>query len=310
MRKAAPVQAVEVRHVGYKVASGLFSRPRWLLRDVSLSLPTGGALALIGANGAGKTTLLKTMLGCLRPHQGEVLLFGRRAADPAARSHMGFMPERPPFAPALRAFEVLQQHAQLVGFGLQAAREEAALRLDQVGLSQAQKLALRAFSKGMLQRLALAQALVGTPRLLLLDEPMSGLDPDGRLRVRDLLLGQRSDGTTLLFSSHAMADVELLADKVVVMDEGRIIQDGETQEVLDGTAGSIEIVASGNTRVALLRERLPHCHIIPRPRHTICEVPCQSDADCAIDAIRQGGGHVLRVTRRAPGTRAPEGLDA
>ncbi len=310
MRKAAPVQAVDVSHVSYKVATGLLARPRWLLRDVSLSVPTGGALALIGANGAGKTTLLKAMLGTLRPHAGVVRLFGRIAADPTARIDMGFMPERPPFPASLRAHEVMYQQAQLAGFTGDAAREEATDRLTQVGLATAQHQATRTFSKGMLQRLSLAQALVGQPRLLLLDEPMSGLDPEGRLLVRDLLLVQRSLGTTLLFSSHAMADVELLADKVVVMDEGRIIQQGSTGEVLEHSVGSIEIIASGDVNTAVLRHRLPACHITPHARHTICEVSSLTDADSAIDTIRQSGGHVLGVARRPPGSRAPEGHNA
>ncbi|MCW2700460.1 MAG: Copper transport ATP-binding protein [Blastococcus sp.] len=198
--------------------------------DVSFAVARGEVLGLLGPNGAGKTSVIKMLLGLVRPDAGEVLLLGRRSADPQSRSAVGYLPELFRYQPWLTAAEVLALHVRLsrVEVSDQERRECLAL----VGLADRRNDRVGGFSKGMQQRLGLAVALVARPELVVLDEPTSALDPLGRVDVRDLVLSLKSRGVAVLLNSHLIGEVERVCDRVVILDKGRVAASGTLAELL------------------------------------------------------------------------------
>jgi ABC-2 type transport system ATP-binding protein len=182
----------------------------------------GEVFALLGHNGAGKTTFLKCILGLTRFQAGKILIDGRDARSRGARSVIGYLPESPYFYENLSAAELLDFYGKLLGLDRPMRRRRTAECLELVGMAGARNRRLAACSKGMRQRIGLAQALLAEPALLILDEPQSGLDPVGRRQVRDILLDQKRRGTTIVFSSHIVPDVEAVADRVAILSEGRL----------------------------------------------------------------------------------------
>ncbi len=195
------------------------------VRDVSLQLGRGECIALIGHNGAGKTTLMKLMLGLIRPTSGTVRVLGQDPADARARGQIGFLPENVAFNPALTGRELLTFYARLKGEPVPASLE----LLERVGLGEAAGRRVGTYSKGMRQRLGLAQALLGSPRILLLDEPTTGLDPALRQSFYEIVLELRNAGATVLLSSHALTELEERTDRVVIMHKGVMVADGSIE---------------------------------------------------------------------------------
>jgi ABC-2 type transport system ATP-binding protein len=187
-------------------------------------------MGLLGPNGAGKTTVIKMLLGLVRPDAGDVLLLGRSAGDPHARTRVGYLPELFRYQPWLTAAEVLALHVRLAGASVSAADRRECLAV--VGLADRADDRVSGFSKGMQQRLGLAVALVARPDLVVLDEPTSALDPLGRADVRDLLLALRSQGVAVLLNSHLIGEVERVCDRVVILDKGRVAAAGTLAELL------------------------------------------------------------------------------
>jgi ABC-2 type transport system ATP-binding protein len=202
-------------------------------------------MGYLGPNGSGKTTTLKLLAGLLKPTRGEAWLLGESIDRVASRRRLGFLPEQPYFYEYLNGIEYLELAGQLSGLGGRDAHERARRWLGRVGLGARPKLVLRKYSKGMLQRLGLAAALIHDPELLILDEPMSGLDPFGRRDVRDLILDQRERGTTVLFSSHILPDVEMLCDRVAIILKGRLTRVATVGELVGGSRQQIEIRCAG-----------------------------------------------------------------
>ena len=197
---------------------------------VSLTVGRGEVVGLLGPNGAGKTSVIKMLLGLVRPDAGEVLLLGRPAGDPRARSHVGYLPELFRYQPWLTATEVLGLHVRLSGAAV--PRRERRECLELVGLGARADDRVVGFSKGMQQRLGLAVALVARPELVVLDEPTSALDPIGRADVRDLLLSLKARGVAVLLNSHLIGEVERVCDRVVILDGGRVAASGSLAELL------------------------------------------------------------------------------
>lgn len=197
---------------------------------LSLRIERGSVVGLLGPNGAGKTTTLKMALGFIRPDRGRAALFGKSPSDPSGRARIGYLPENPYFYEYLTAEEFLDYYGRLRGLPASERAAAVGLALDRVGLSSRRGLSLRKMSKGMIQRVGLAQALLHDPELVILDEPMSGLDPVGRRDVRDLIVSLRSAGRTVFFSSHILQDAEMICDRVAILDRGRLRFEGD----LDG----------------------------------------------------------------------------
>ncbi len=212
--------------------SGLRKRygRRVAVEDVSLEVGRGEVVGLLGPNGAGKTSVIKMLLGLVGPDAGEVLLLGRPAADPAARTRVGYLPELFRYQPWLSPTEVLTLHVRLSGGGVSGREQRECLSL--VGLAGRAGDRVGGFSKGMQQRLGLAVALVSRPELVVLDEPTSALDPLGRADVRDIVLDLRARGVAVLLNSHLIGEVERVCDRAVILDRGRVAASGSLAELL------------------------------------------------------------------------------
>jgi ABC-2 type transport system ATP-binding protein len=225
------------------------STPHRALDALSLEVPTGGVFGLLGPNGAGKSTTLKILINLLWPSSGRAEVLGRPLGDVASRRRLGFLPEHPTFYDHLSAEELLTYFAGLFGYSAAESRARAGRFLDLVGIGADRRRLVRTYSKGMVQRVGIAQALINDPELVVLDEPMSGLDPVGRRDVRELILQLRDEGRTVLFSSHILSDAELLCSRVAILAKGRLVASGSLSELTASGAGGSgsgwEVVATG-----------------------------------------------------------------
>ena len=198
---------------------------------LSLTLNAGEVMGFLGTNGAGKTTTIKMMLGLLRPTEGSVVVLGGDPTDPSVRAKIGYMPEIAYYYPYLNARELLSFYGGICGMDAKTVRERADELLEAVGLADAAKRPLKTYSKGMLQRAGVAQALLDDPSLLVLDEPFTGLDPLARIHFRELMRSLRDRGKSIFFSSHELGETELLCDKVAVMKHGRAVYQGPVRQL-------------------------------------------------------------------------------
>jgi len=225
------------------------------LESVDLTIGQGELVGLLGPNGAGKTTLIKSACGLLRPSAGSVTVYGHPAGSPEALSRIGYLAELFRFPGWLSADEVLELHQGLSGS--QAGEAERTALLGMVGLADARLVRVDAMSKGMQQRLGIAQALVGAPHLLLLDEPASALDPAGRRAVRELLLSLKQRGISVLLNSHLLSEVELVCDRVVVLVDGRVVRSGRPVDLARPRGVEVETATGPRVWEGATREHVP-----------------------------------------------------
>ncbi len=260
---------------------------------LSLEVHRGEVFGLLGPNGAGKTTTLKLALGLLRPDRGRVRLFGLPPTEPASRARTGFLPEQPYFYDYLTARELLDFYGRLRGLGRAERQREVGRLLERVGLAGREGLPLRKLSKGTLQRVGIAQALLADPDLVILDEPMSGLDPIGRREVRDLILSLRREGRTVFFSSHILQDAEMLCDRVAILDRGRAVQVGRLAELVGRSVHWFEVTVVGANP-----EGLPAESVAVSGEETLFRVTGVEELSRLLAAARAGGGQVVSVWPR------------
>jgi ABC-2 type transport system ATP-binding protein len=270
------------------------------LDGLSLTVERGEIFGFLGGNGAGKTTAIKILMRLIAPTAGRARILGHDVDDIAVHSRIGYLPEAPYFYDYLTARELLEYCAELFGYPPAARRARAADLLRRVNLDEsAWDRQLRKFSKGMLQRVGLAQALINDPELVLLDEPMSGLDPIGRRQVRDLIASLRAAGTTVFFSSHIIADIEVLCDRVAILIRGRLGHLGRLDELRqrEDAAGRLEVTVTG-AGVAVLEERLQRiegARVTATPSGARIDVPSERDVDAALVAARACGARLVSV---------------
>ncbi|MDH4230098.1 MAG: ABC transporter ATP-binding protein [Nitrospirota bacterium] len=239
------VPPILLENVGKSFRQGFWMRSSEVVKRVSLKVSAGSLFGYLGHNGAGKTTTIKMLLGLIEPSHGKVSVWGGNPASVGVRRRVGYLPEQPYFYDYLTAREFLAFHAELAGVphGEQAGR--IAELFDWVGLEGVGNVTLSRFSKGMQQRIGLAQALVGDPDLVILDEPMSGLDPVGRKQVRDIMLELKRRGKTVFFSTHILADAEAVCDQVAILVKGEIRCTGRLADLLAPKITEVEVVALG-----------------------------------------------------------------
>ncbi len=242
---SAAVPIVRVENIVKDFRPGLGLRRRRVLHGIRFNVREGEIFGFVGPNGAGKTTTLKILMGLIRATSGAASILGHDVGETAYRRHVGFLPENPYFYDFLTGREILAFYARLSGVPRAQMRSRVETLLEWVGLTEAAGARLRTYSKGMLQRIGIAQALVHDPQVVFLDEPMSGLDPIGRKQVRDLILRLRGEGKTVFMNTHILSDVEMLCDRVAIIVRGRIHFEGAAHEFLAGGEPEADIVLSG-----------------------------------------------------------------
>lgn len=271
------------------------------LSGLSLSVMRGEIYGFLGPNGAGKTTTLKILLGLTKASSGRAEVFGKAVGDVETRRRIGFLPESPYFYDYLTAEEFLSFYGHLAGMAGSRLDERIQYLLKLLGLSDAKSRQLRAFSKGMLQRVGLAQALIHDPELVILDEPMSGLDPIGRKQVRDLILSLRDEGKTVFFSTHIIPDVEMICDRVGIIVKGRLLASGRVDDLVDQTEqGTIEIVCECVKPEGIAEMRATFERVLERGRQILITVSSEDRLVDALGMMRRHGGRLVSVVPHKP----------
>jgi ABC-2 type transport system ATP-binding protein len=258
--------------------------------DLSLRVPVGAKFGLLGANGAGKTTFVKMVLSAVHPTSGSAKLFGRDAALPESRRPVGYLPENHRFPTYLTGAGMLDFYGALSGIEAAERKKRIPAYLDLVGLSGWGEVRIRKYSKGMLQRLGLAQALLHQPRLLILDEPTDGVDPVGRREIRDVLNRLTGAGVTIFLNSHLLAEVESFCEYVAILRRGQLALEGKISNLVAGTGFSI--VASNVPSPSI--EALKQCGVLVSPHEQGLAVQARTreESNAAIDLIRAAGGMI------------------
>ena len=268
-------------------------RPKLALRPLRLTIDEGHVFGFLGPNGAGKTTTLKLLMGLAKPTAGSARILGMDSNDPRVRAQIGFLPEQPYFYDHLTARELLTYYAQLSGVPASERRSRVTAMLERVGIASSANVQLRKFSKGMLQRVGLAQAILHDPRVAFLDEPMSGLDPMGRREVRELIQQLRSEGKTVFFSTHILSDAEALCDRVAVIHQGELRGIGSVAELTQHSHGKVEIIFCANAAPAALTNLGIEARI---SGEMVNVVVLQEQQDTVLDILRREQIRLISLT--------------
>ena len=268
-------------------------RPYRALDRLSLDVAHGDVFGFLGPNGAGKTTTLKLLMQLVFPTSGEAEILGRPVGDVAVRRRIGYLPENPYFYDHLTAEELLDYYGRLFGMPPANRRRQIAASLDRLGIGAERRLQLRKFSKGMLQRAGIAQAILHDPKLVFFDEPMSGLDPLGRREVRDLMEQLKHEGKTVFFSTHILSDAEALCDRVAIIHKGELRGVGAVADLTSSVQGKVEVVWQGTQVPASMKALGAECHITG---DTVRAVIADTQQDAAIDALRRERLRLIAIT--------------
>jgi ABC-2 type transport system ATP-binding protein len=237
--------AIRIENLKKSFRLGFIPKTREILKGISFSVKEGEIFGYLGPNGAGKTTTIKCLLGLIFPDAGTIEIFGQPHLSTRARQVLGFLPENPYFYDYLTAREFLAFYADLFGLGRNEKDERIARLLKLVGLERTAALRLRKFSRGMLQRIGLAQALINDPKLVILDEPLGGMDPLGRKEIRDIIIRFKEEGKTVFFTSHILQDIEMICDHVAIIAGGRVVKQGALQDLVSEKVLFTEMTVSG-----------------------------------------------------------------
>jgi len=268
-------------------------KPRTALRPLTLNIQEGEVFGFLGPNGAGKTTTLKLLMGLVFPTGGSARILGMDVDDVRIKAQIGFLPEQPYFYDYLTASELLAYYAQLSGVPARERSTRVDNMLARVGLSGAAKVQLRKFSKGMLQRVGLAQAILHDPKLVFLDEPMSGLDPIGRREVRELIQQLQREGKTVFFSTHILSDAEALCNRVAVIHEGELRGIGAVADLTSQVHGKVEIIFAGRTVPASLTALGAQSHV---SGDVVSAVLLEQHQDAALHTLRRERLRIISLT--------------
>jgi ABC-2 type transport system ATP-binding protein len=290
--------AIEITNLTKDYELGFFRKRKVrALDDLSLSIDHGQIFGFLGANGAGKTTTLKLLMRLIFPTGGSAKILGHDIQDVSMHQRIGYLPENPYFYDYLTAREFLDYCGEIFGMRAAERKKRTADLLARVKLDEKRwDTQLRKFSKGMLQRVGLAQSLVNDPEIVFLDEPMSGLDPVGRREVRDLIATLRDERKTVFMCSHILSDIEVLCDRVAILKRGRLAQVGYLDELRQTTEGPnrMEVLATG-TDAEMLRTHLPDVDVVPTPRGLRIEIASEDEIEGVLAALRKAGGKIVSV---------------
>ncbi len=268
-------------------------KPKQALKPLHLTVEDGEIFGFLGPNGAGKTTTLKLLMGLVLPTAGTARILGMAIEEPRMKAQIGFLPEQPYFYDYLTASELLNYYGQLSGVNAKLRSRRVSEVLNLVGLPDVGGMQLRKFSKGMLQRVGIAQAVLHNPKLVFFDEPMSGLDPMGRREVRDLMEQLKHEGKTVFFSTHILSDAEALCDRVAIIHRGELRGIGAVAELTSSVHGQVELVWQGTVAPASLRALGADCHVTG---DTVRAVLPEDKQDVAIEILRRERLRLISVT--------------
>jgi ABC-2 type transport system ATP-binding protein len=277
--------AIEIQGLEKTYSVGFWrKRPKRAVHPLHLTVEEGEIFGFLGPNGAGKTTTLKMLMGLVFPTAGSARILEMDLNDPQVKAQIGFLPEQPYFYDYLTARELLEYYGRLSGMSGKDLSQRAEAILARVGLPDVAGLQLRKFSKGMLQRVGIAQAILHEPKVVFLDEPMSGLDPMGRREVRDLMEQLKAEGKTVFFSTHILSDAEALCDRVAVIHLGELRAVGAVADLTSGVRGQVELVWQGTAVPSSMKALGADCRVTG---DTVRAVVPEESQDLAIDAIRR-----------------------
>jgi ABC-2 type transport system ATP-binding protein len=295
--EAMPVSAIEIEHLSKDYPYGfLHLKKRTSLEDLTMQVETGEVFGFLGPNGAGKSTTIKLLMGLIFPTTGTARILGKSISDVSMHSNIGYLPEQPYFYDYLTAAEVLDYFARFHDFTEADRRARVQRMLKKVGLETARKIQLRKYSKGMLQRVGLAQAILHDPQVVILDEPMSGLDPLGRREVRDIILELKREGRTVLFSTHILSDAEMLCDRVGVIVGGKLRGVGAPEEIVGLKSQGMEILFELTVHGSITALLSKATRTGDRYRVQVGE----EELYAALDQLRGAGAKVLSVSQVKP----------
>jgi ABC-2 type transport system ATP-binding protein len=288
------VAAIEILGLEKTYSVGFWrKRPKRALHPLHLAIEDGEIFGFLGPNGAGKTTTLKMLMGLVFPSGGGARILGMDLDDPRMKAQIGFLPEQPYFYDYLTARELLTYYGQLSGVDSRQLPRKVDSTLERVGLRDATNVQLRKFSKGMLQRAGIAQAILHDPKVVFLDEPMSGLDPMGRREVRSLIEQLKAEGKTVFFSTHILSDAEALCDRVAVINLGQLRGVGAVAELTSGVRGKVELVWQGTSVPAAIKSLGAETHVAGDTTRAIIS---EQNQDAAIEAVRCEKLRLISVT--------------
>jgi ABC-2 type transport system ATP-binding protein len=288
------MSAIEILGLEKTYSVGFWrQRPKRALQPLHLTVEDGEIFGFLGPNGAGKTTTLKLLMGLVFPTAGSARILGNEWTDPSVKAQIGFLPEQPYFYDHLTAHELLEYYGQLSGVPAKLRKHRVEQVLQQVGLRDVQAVQLRKFSKGMLQRVGIGQAILHDPKLVFFDEPMSGLDPMGRREVRDLMEQLKCEGKTVFFSTHILSDAETLCDRVAIIHKGELRGVGAVEDLTSSVQGKVEVVWHGTQIPASIKTLSAECHVTgDRVRAIVAE----NQQDAMIDALRREHLRLIAIT--------------
>jgi len=289
--------AIEIENLSKEYPYGfLHLKKKKSLEHLSMRVEDGEVFGFLGPNGAGKSTTIKLLMRLIFPSSGSARILGKSIDNVSMHGSVGYLPEQPYFYDYLTAYEVLDYFARFHGLAVSDRRERVAAMLKKVGLDTAKKIQLRKYSKGMLQRVGLAQAILHDPQVVVLDEPMSGLDPLGRREVRDIILELKREGRTVLFSTHILSDAEMLCDRVGVIVGGKLRGVGAPGELVDMKPQGMEILFE-------MPEERPNLLLLAKAAKTGNRFRVQlPDAELyrALDQLKSANAHILSVAQIKP----------
>jgi ABC-2 type transport system ATP-binding protein len=268
-------------------------RPKLALKPLHLAVEEGEIFGFLGPNGAGKTTTLKMLMGLVSPTGGSARILGKEINDPEMKAQIGFLPEQPYFYDYLTGRELLEYYGQLSGLSGKDRSRRVGEMLNRVGLRDTADVQLRKFSKGMLQRIGIAQSILHDPRVVVFDEPMSGLDPMGRREVRDLMEQLKHEGKTVFFSTHILADAEALCDRVAIIHLGELHRVGAVAEITSDLCARVELVWPGKTVPASMKALGAECRV---SGDTVRAVISKANQDAALEVLRRERLHLVSLT--------------
>ncbi|HET9838948.1 MAG TPA: ABC transporter ATP-binding protein [Candidatus Angelobacter sp.] len=288
------MHAIEIRGLAKDYPVGFWKKKlRPALKPLDLTVESGEAFGFLGPNGAGKTTTLKLLMGIIFPTAGSAIILGRHFLDPEVKKRVGFLPEQPYFYDYLSAPELLDYYASLSGVAAAERKKRIQAVLERVGLSDVGSKQLRKFSKGMLQRVGIAQAIIHDPEVVFLDEPMSGLDPLGRHEVRELIQGLKDEGKTVFFSTHILSDAEALCDRVAVIHKGELRGVGVVNDLRSNVANKSEVIWEGAKVITAVQDLLSETHLTGESVRGTVE---NSNLDRLLEKLRVQGARLISVT--------------